>query len=241
MEAYADILTPALEDYLEAILRISIEKGVVRVKDISKLLKVKPSSAVGSIKTLSEKNLVDHKRYGYIKLTDKGLVRAGKIYEKHKLLAKFFNQIIGLDPKTSATDACSIEHYISKKTMDKLLKFTEFIEKCPEGKPIWLSNFHYYAKHGKMPNHCLEAEKGGKMEDLKNLNSLKIGDSGIVRKLTTEPSVKRRIMDMGIVPGVKIKVEKAAPMGDPVDIVLRGYHLTLRKDEASGIFLEKLN
>lgn len=243
MNASISVLTPVLEDYLEAIWRISQEKDVVRVKDIKKLLKVSSSSIVGSVKNLANKRLVEHERYGYIKLTEKGIEIAKKIYQRHKSLSKFFNEIIGLDLKTATKDACDIEHYLSEKAIDRLLKFIEFIENCPEGEPLWLSSFHYYVKHGKMPNHCLEKQndlmEGGKLEGLKRLDNLKIGESGKVKKLIADSAIKRRLMDMGVVPGVKVKVEKVAPLGDPVDIVLKGYHLSLRKDEASSVYLEE--
>jgi DtxR family transcriptional regulator, Mn-dependent transcriptional regulator len=242
VDAAISILTPALEDYLKAIWQVSQKKDVVRVKDIKKLLKVSPSSIVESVKNLAQKKIVEHERYGYIKLTERGIEIAKKIQQRHKLLSKFFNEIIGLDLKTAANDACGIEHYLSDKTIDRLIKFIEFIENCPEGEPLWLSSFHYYVKHGKMPDHCLEKDsesrKGGNLFGLR-LDNLKIGDSGKVKKLIAGPAIKRRLMDMGIVPGVKIKVEKVAPLGDPVDVFLKGYHLSLRKDEAASVYLEE--
>lgn len=148
------VLTPGLENYLEAIWRISLQKDIVRVKDIKKLLKVKAPSIVESVKNLAEKDLVEYEKYGYIKITEEGMKIAKKIYKKHKMLSKFFHEIIGLDLNTAAEDACKIEHYLSEKTVNYLLKFIEFIETHPEGEPIWLSSFHYYIKHGKLPDYC---------------------------------------------------------------------------------------
>ena len=151
-------LTASLENYLEAIWVISLREKVVRVKDVVRSLSVKTASAIGAIKILEEKDLVRHERYGYIELTGDGILEAKKIYEKHKTLSKFFNEILGVDLKTAIEDACKFEHYISKKTMNKVTKFIKFIETCPEGGPLWLSSFHYFAKSGKRPEHCERKE-----------------------------------------------------------------------------------
>jgi len=240
-----NVLTPGLENYLEAIWRVSLEKDIVRIRDIKKLLKVKAPSIVESVKNLADRELVIYEKYGYVKLTQEGIKLAKKIYKKHKMLSKFFHNIIGIDLKTAIDDACSIEHYLSDKTVNGLLKFIEFIESCPEGEPLWLSSFHYYVKHGKMPDHCAEKneemKRGGIMEELSRLDKLKAGESGRVKKIIAEAIIKRRLLDMGVVPGAKIKVEKIAPLGDPIDIVIKGYHLSLRKEEASKVYLEELN
>ena len=67
------------------------------------------------------------------------------------------------------------------------------------------------------------------------LRDVKVGDSCQVVRLTGSGAVKRRIMDMGVTKGVKIFVRKVAPLGDPIEVTLRGYELTLRKDEAQSI------
>ncbi|WP_102399669.1 FeoA family protein [Haloimpatiens massiliensis] len=72
----------------------------------------------------------------------------------------------------------------------------------------------------------------------KFLDELSIGEQGSVVRISKESSVKRRLMDMGILPGTKLTVEGKAPMGDPIEIKLRGYKLTLRKSEASDILVE---
>lgn len=230
-----DELTPSLEDYLEAILVVSLEEKVVRIKNIVKFLGVKAASVIGAMKTLSDKGLVVHERYGYIELTRKGREIAKEIYKRHKTLSKFFHEILGVDLEIAAKDACKIEHYINKKTLDRIVKFIEFIEACPEGEPLWLSSFHYFIKYGRRPEHC---EKGGEITNPLKLTDLKIGERGRVVKITAEAEIKRRLLDMGIVPGAKVKVEKVAPLGDPIDIIVKGYHLSLRKEEASTITVE---
>jgi DtxR family Mn-dependent transcriptional regulator len=235
-------LTASMEDYLEAILIIDLEKKVTRVKDIAKYLGVKTSSVANAIKVLSEKKLVCQEPYGYIELTQKGVLRAKEIYERHKTLYKFFHEILGVESKVAEKDACEIEHHIHRETLDRIIKFIQLVETCPEGEPLWLSSFHYYVKHGKKPEHCQEPEgiaKGGAR--MRNLGDLRVGQKGKVTRVIAESGVKRKLLDMGIVPGVEIKIQKVAPLGDPVDVLVKGYHLSLRREEAETISVEEVN
>lgn len=70
---------------------------------------------------------------------------------------------------------------------------------------------------------------------MKTLRDAKIGDTVTVVKLHGEGAVKRRIMDMGITKGVEIHIRKVAPLGDPVEVTVRGYELSLRKADSEMI------
>lgn len=73
---------------------------------------------------------------------------------------------------------------------------------------------------------------------MKTLKDVKIGATAKVVKLHGEGALKRRIMDMGITKGVEIYVRKAAPLGDPIEVTVRGYELSLRKADAQMIEIE---
>lgn len=73
---------------------------------------------------------------------------------------------------------------------------------------------------------------------MKTLRQVKVGDSVRVVKLHGEGAVKRRIMDMGITRGVEVTVRKVAPLGDPVEITVRGYELSIRKADADMVEVE---
>ncbi|MBP3238800.1 MAG: ferrous iron transport protein A [Lachnospiraceae bacterium] len=70
------------------------------------------------------------------------------------------------------------------------------------------------------------------------LRDAKIGDTVKVKKLTGEGATKRRIMDMGITKGVEVYIRKVAPLGDPVEVTVRGYELSIRKADAEMIEVE---
>lgn len=64
------------------------------------------------------------------------------------------------------------------------------------------------------------------------LSDVKVGQKCVVSKLTDEGAIKRRIMDMGVTKNTEVLVHKVAPLGDPIEVTIRGYELSLRKDEA---------
>lgn len=73
---------------------------------------------------------------------------------------------------------------------------------------------------------------------MKTLKDVKVGETSKVLKINGEGKVKRRIMDMGITKGTSIYVRKVAPLGDPIEITVRGYELSLRKDDADMLEME---
>ncbi|MBR0145356.1 MAG: ferrous iron transport protein A [Eubacterium sp.] len=73
---------------------------------------------------------------------------------------------------------------------------------------------------------------------MKTLREVKIGETARVLKLQGEGAIRRRIMDMGITKGVEIYVRKVAPLGDPVEITVRGYELSVRKADAEMILVQ---
>ena len=75
---------------------------------------------------------------------------------------------------------------------------------------------------------------------MKTLKDVKVGETATVARLHGEGPVKRRIMDMGITKGVEVFVRKAAPLGDPIEVSVRGYELSLRKSEAENVLVEPL-
>ena len=76
-------------------------------------------------------------------------------------------------------------------------------------------------------------------EEIKTLSQLKVGQKAIVKKLNiNDRAIKRHLLDMGLTRGVEVEIKKIAPMGDPIDIKIRGYELALRKAELKQIEVE---
>ena len=73
---------------------------------------------------------------------------------------------------------------------------------------------------------------------LKRLDEFKIGETGLIKKVEGEGRLRRRLFDMGVTPGATVYLRKKAPLGDPLEVTIRGYELTLRKSEACLVILE---
>ena len=73
---------------------------------------------------------------------------------------------------------------------------------------------------------------------MKTLKEVKIGESAIIKRLHGEGALKRRIMDMGLTKGTKVYVRKVAPLGDPMELTVRNYELSVRKADAEMIEVE---
>ncbi len=76
------------------------------------------------------------------------------------------------------------------------------------------------------------------MPEPQTLDQIAIGDRAVVRRINGQGALRRRIMDMGITPGAEIEMVKTSPLGDPVEYLVRGYHLSLRRSEAQMIEIE---
>ncbi|MDD3384044.1 MAG: ferrous iron transport protein A [Bacilli bacterium] len=73
---------------------------------------------------------------------------------------------------------------------------------------------------------------------LKKLDEFNVGETGLIKNIEGEGKIRRRLFDMGITPGALVYLKKKAPLGDPIEITIRGYELTLRKNEAKLVTLE---
>ncbi len=147
--------TASMEDYLEAVAMLRGKGKMVKVSQISRKLKVKMPSVSAALKKLSEQGLVEHEKYGHIKLTLEGNKVAGDVLRRHKALTRFLNEALGIDQETAEEDACKIEHVISSFSMERLAKFVEFIGACPLGRTNFPGRYEYYLEHGKLPQDCL--------------------------------------------------------------------------------------
>lgn len=126
-------LTPAAEDYLEMIYRMSVEGGErepVRICALAERLHVSPSSASRMAQSMTVWGYLDFKRYGYINLTDKGLEMGKYLVERHKTVMSFMKWLTG---EESLVETERIEHYLSRGTVAAMRRILEREkERCGE-------------------------------------------------------------------------------------------------------------
>jgi len=147
-------LTASQEDYLEAIYHISAEKMAARAKDIAGRLDVRASSVTGALRTLGAMGLINYAPYDLVTLTDEGRGIALEIVRRHQALENFLVNVLGVKAQEADEAACKMEHSIPKAIVDRLVKYAEYVNKCPKGGITWDSGFGYYCKHGCAEENC---------------------------------------------------------------------------------------
>ncbi len=248
-----DELSASLEDYLEAIYHIIREKQAARVKDIAARLHVKAASVTGAMRALSSKGLINYAPFEIITFTRDGEIAAKDVVRRHNALKDFFVKVLSVDTDVADKAACEMEHCITKPLLERFIQFAEFVEVCPRAGTKWIRGFGYFCDHDSMGENCETCmrtnlaeliqnrkDKGETMNEKLTLRDIKPGKKAKVVKVALADTASRRMVEMGMTVGSVIEVVRIAPMGDPVDIKLKGYHLSVRKKEAEGIYVEEM-
>ncbi|NVM29744.1 MAG: metal-dependent transcriptional regulator [Candidatus Helarchaeota archaeon] len=137
-------LSPSVEDYLEAILKLIEHKGYAQTKDIAEEMNVKPPSVSGMLIKLKKQGFINYEPYSAITLTPLGKESARKVLEGHNIIKELL-KYLGVPDKVAEDDACAMEHQVHSKTIIQIKKFIKFIESFPET-PEWLVSFRKYSK-----------------------------------------------------------------------------------------------
>lgn len=250
-------LSASLENYLEAIYLIIEKKKVARSKDIAKRLEINRSSVTGGLQALRGRGLINYEPYEFITLTEAGRKIAASVVHRHNTLKRFFVDVLSIDEEEADQAACRMEHGISKGIANRLMEFADYFKGCPNAGVKWVEGIGYTCA----PNRAAAGEdrcrKCMALEDpnsragdflrkhsnlvVKTLKDLKPGESGIIERICGRSAIKRRIRDMGLTNGSLVEVIRVAPMGDPIEVKVKDYHLSLRKDEAADIVVHTPN
>ncbi len=235
-------LTAALEDYIETIFELVRKRGVARVRDIADAREVKPGSVTPALKRLGELGLIDYEKNEFVRLTAKGERAAQRVLSRHRLMVEFLEKVLHLDSETANRDACAMEHHLSDLTVDRLASLFEFMQSCPDQMPPFLVNFHHQLDHGVMPQVERECRHRCDFQSMEErtmpLSQLRPGNAAVVRQVKAGGALRQRLLDMGVLPGTELRIERTAPGGDPIWISLQGYQLSLRRQEAAGVLVE---
>lgn len=203
-------LTPAQEDYLEVILQLSQEDGKATVSDIARQMNIAKPSVNQAISTLRREGLVTQERYGPIYLTEAGRIKAQEVWKRHQIISDFLQKILKVSPVVADQDACLMEHVISMETLNKMNSF--------------LTTQLTASQAGDRPLTLADIQPGQKAR--------------IIKHSTSSSPLKKRLLEMGLVPDTVVTMERYAPLGDPIEILIKNYHVSLRKEEAASLWVE---
>ena len=124
-------LSAVQEDYLEAILGLSRDKGAARVRDIAKALSVHKSTVTAALKALAGKGLINYSPYEFATLSEDGRRIADEVERRHRVIEGFLANVLLIGEEAARENACRMEHVMDRKILDRLITFAEFIESHP--------------------------------------------------------------------------------------------------------------
>ena len=245
----SDTLTASLEDYLETIYHIIDEKQAARVKDIATRLGVQNSSVTGALKSLTKKGHINYAPYDVITLTDKGEKTALDVIRRHEVMKTFIVDILCLDNNEAAEKAaCQMEHSVPPEVLERIIRFVEFTQICPRSGTEWLSGFKRFCESNFTGTLCQDEKKQcsgpfsqgpGPCTMLSRttlpLTQIKESQKARLVEVMDKTDIYHQLDNMGVTPGSLFQVETIHPRTGDMDVAVRGYHLTLRKHEASVI------
>lgn len=236
-------MSEPLEDYLETIYLLVQEHGFARVKEIAKARGVAAATVSVALRKLSGSGLVNYARREYIGLTEKGEAAARRILTRHRLLTRFFQEVLGMSPRAAGEQACSMEHALTDEAMDRMVGFFEFLGTCPSvvkafGQCPAGSRPGDARACGVSSPDCARCSLAPK-EKAASLASLKPGQRGVVTQITAKGALRQRLLDMGILPETTIDMEGAGPGGQPLRVLCQGARLALRRTEASTVLVRR--
>lgn len=126
-------LSPSMEDYIEAIYLTMQEKDSVRPGDLSARLDVTASSVTEALRLLRDKGLVEYVRYGAVSLTQSGLAAARDVYYRHRMMARFLVEVLGVEAAMAEESACRLEHAVSPDILQRFVEYMHFLEEPHPG------------------------------------------------------------------------------------------------------------
>ena len=118
-------ISPALEQYIEAIADLLTREKVCSVSQVAQQVQVSRPAASRAIRELTEQNLVEHKAYGYVDLTAKGQQLAKKMAARHNALYDFLKDVLQFDDERANLEACRLEHQVDEEFVGRLSELTK--------------------------------------------------------------------------------------------------------------------
>lgn len=146
----ARLLSPNMEDYLEAAGRLAGPDGSVRVTDLAEAQGVAAPSVVSAVRRLAACGMVEQSRYGRIRITEAGAIYAREVAERHAVLRRFLHSVLCLEAGEAEAEACQLEHAVGDQARDRLVDFVRCLLDCPSHDRSWLESLQ--ARWGERPD-----------------------------------------------------------------------------------------
>ena len=194
-------VTAAIEEYLECIYKLQEKSGVARTSDMVKSLNVAPGTVTNTVEWLEKQDMVTHKPYKGVKLTQKGRKIALQVIRKHRLSERLLVDILHMRRDKAHDAACKLEHSITDDMIKSLEEALKHPKTCPHGNPIPTEN-----------GEIIEEESLPLLE-------IAVGEQCTVVKITEERYDLLNYLDkLGIAPKASIEILEKAPFDGPITV-----------------------
>lgn len=217
------VVSARIEDYLEATFDMETRGLEPTVTALAEGLSVTKGTVVSAVKKLVSAGMLEHEKYGALGLTESGRERALKIFRRHTFVSSLFTDVLGVERGKAVHLACCMEHEMDEDTERRLVVLTQFLARAKREKADWFAEMQDRLE----TCSCLPLP----------LVMVKPGEKAIVVRVTAEGSLKKRLLEMGLAPGTPVRFVRFAPLGDPLEVQVRNMSLSLRRNEASTVWV----
>ncbi len=229
------------EEYLEALYTLTQDGQTATTSAVSKRLNIAPASATEMLQKLADAGYVNYTRYQGVTLTRTGHDLAEKMTRRHRLLERFLHDTLHIGNDRVHREACEMEHALSDETERAICQNLKAPDHCPDDdKAIPPCDLGFA--------NCRECHEWGhnnlegvarRQTDVIAISRLKEDQEGTVAFIRGDNRVLRRLLDMGLTPGTKVRVSRVAPLKGPVELDVRGSHLALGEQIAGNVFVAR--
>jgi DtxR family Mn-dependent transcriptional regulator len=234
-------MSTSTEEYLEALYYLSREHEPVSTSALSKRLAIAPASVTEMMQKLAKKGYVNYSPYQGVTLTPKGYRSAEKMTRKHRLLERFLYDVLKIKKDRVHKEACEMEHALSDGTARAMCQFLNSPYICPDdGKLIPPCDLIFTS--------CEECRQWGqdnpqpiprRKTRIVSLADLKEDQEGLISFIRGDSGLLRKLIELGLKPGIKVKVTKVASPDGPVEISHGDSRLSLDEKMAWNVFVKE--
>lgn len=215
------MITQAVEEYMEAIYKLSLADGPVIAARLAERMKVSPPTVADMLRRLAENGLAKSNRRDGVTLTKKGQEMAETLVRRHRLWERFLTDVLGLDWGAVHEEACRLEHAMSPQVEERLAQILGNPDTCPHGYPI-------------------PGTKGAKKreKEVKPLSSLGVGEDVVIERVEEEePQLLQYLASLGLLPNAKVRIKEIAPFKGPMLVQVSGAQYALGQEVTSKIMV----
>jgi len=215
------MITQAVEEYLEAIYKMSLEDDRVIAARLAERMNVSPPTVADMLKRLAENGLASSSRTEGVKLTKKGLEAAETLVRRHRLWERFLTDVLGLNWDEVHEEACRLEHAMSPQVEERLAEILGHPDSCPHGHPI-------------------PGTRGARRreKEARPLSKLCVGEEGVIERVAEEePKLLQYLASLGLLPNAPIRIKEIAPFKGPMLVQVAGAQYALGQEVASKIMV----